>query len=367
LEQGALVGAGARAQVFRMEPKGDMPGIELVAKRTAKTFIGDWLKDACIANAFTRMRAADQHSLPPPVVPLIDVRETDEHLFVLMPYGGMSWDHYAASQPRLLQTDDAHVWADFAVLFYHVVVGIQRMHALGVTHCDIKLENVLVKEVPGSLGQATIIDFDAAQDASSAGVPGGTLDYMSPLRFQERMKCTQEADLWALGVMLVELVLRRHPYEPNLIGVIFPGHWAQVAAAFKDRLLEAISTELAPQIGTVGEAAARNIQSIQSIFGRLFARSRTEAVEAFKSVVEDARAFAEQAARRSNGGKDYDVEPFGVHGLIDMDVAAMAGLEKFRNMVKRIRVGSALWESLGNMSLSQCLAMGSSAWRTTHA
>ena len=93
-------------------------------------------------------------------------------------------------------------------------------HAAQIVHRDIKPDNVMVRPD----GYVKLLDFGLARlqpDAIAAGVTGplteagvvlGTIAYMAPEQARgEAIK--PEADVFALGVMLYELVTGRHPFQ----------------------------------------------------------------------------------------------------------------------------------------------------------
>jgi len=96
-----------------------------------------------------------------------------------------------------------------------VRIGIQvaealgAAHARGILHLDVKPENLLFDEA----GQVKVVDFGIAQVGDLEGevqATAGTLAYMSPERLDGR-PVDGRADLWALGMVLLEALAGRHP------------------------------------------------------------------------------------------------------------------------------------------------------------
>ncbi len=95
--------------------------------------------------------------------------------------------------------------------------GLAHAHERGVLHRDLKPANVLLTEE----GQPMLLDFNLAQDVRETGATGarvgGTLPYMAPehlAAYQGRpADVDARGDLYALGVILYELLTRRQPFD----------------------------------------------------------------------------------------------------------------------------------------------------------
>jgi serine/threonine-protein kinase len=96
--------------------------------------------------------------------------------------------------------------------------GLRAAHAQGVIHRDLKLENVMVQSLPeGEL--VKVLDFGIAagvvttgQRATASGMALGTPEYMAPEQVDGKPP-TVSFDIYALGVMLFELLTKRLPIE----------------------------------------------------------------------------------------------------------------------------------------------------------
>lgn len=93
-----------------------------------------------------------------------------------------------------------------------VTKGLAYAHAHNVIHRDIKPSNVILCDD----GIAKIVDFGLArvvsEDATRSLGIGGTLPYMSPEQVSGKM-ADARSDIWALGVLLYELLTRRQPFS----------------------------------------------------------------------------------------------------------------------------------------------------------
>jgi serine/threonine protein kinase/formylglycine-generating enzyme required for sulfatase activity len=100
-----------------------------------------------------------------------------------------------------------------------IALGVQiagalaHAHAAGLVHRDVKPGNVLVR----SDDHAVLTDFGLATDEAlpqltREGSFLGTLDYAAPEQVRGE-RVTAHADLWALGVILYELLTDTHPFR----------------------------------------------------------------------------------------------------------------------------------------------------------
>ena len=165
-----------------------------------------------------RLASAIEH---PNVCAIYEVGEADDEGYIVMQYvPGQSLDHLIARGPCTPQLV-------FSVGI-QIADGLQAAHALGIFHRDLKPQNVMLTDG----GLVKILDFglarrlrpeDAsfdpskpamAKDASVAATytaRGGTIRYMAPEQFVTGQSSVQ-SDIWALGIILYELVSGRHPF-----------------------------------------------------------------------------------------------------------------------------------------------------------
>jgi serine/threonine protein kinase len=94
--------------------------------------------------------------------------------------------------------------------------GMSHIHAHGIVHRDIKLQNVLIDENTNDL---KIIDFGVSMKrelCSNKRVRVGTLKYMAPEVFTSNYSpesYTTASDIWAVGVTLYILFSGCYPFD----------------------------------------------------------------------------------------------------------------------------------------------------------
>jgi serine/threonine-protein kinase len=102
-----------------------------------------------------------------------------------------------------------------------VCAGLAAAHEAGVIHRDLKPDNVLV----GHDGRIVITDFGVARPRASGattewGVVLGTPWYMAPEQLEGASDLDHRADLWALGVMLYEMIAGVRPFAGDTMGAV---------------------------------------------------------------------------------------------------------------------------------------------------
>ena len=93
-----------------------------------------------------------------------------------------------------------------------IAAGLSSAHARNIIHRDIKPSNIIITND----GTARIVDFGLARvvatpSATMTGGTTGTLPYMSPEQILGE-PVDQRCDVWALSILLVQLVTGSHPF-----------------------------------------------------------------------------------------------------------------------------------------------------------
>lgn len=165
-----------------------------------------------------RLASAIEH---PNVCAIYEVGESGDEAYIAMQYvPGQSLDKLVAQGPASLPL--------ILSVGIQIADGLAAAHQLGIFHRDLKPANVMLSDG----GLVKILDFglarrlkqddmipDAAHPASAPPTytaRGGTVAYMAPEQFVTGRSSAQ-SDIFALGVILYELVSGRHPFHrPDL-------------------------------------------------------------------------------------------------------------------------------------------------------
>jgi len=118
--------------------------------------------------------------------------------------------------------------AELRSLFDQILNGLEAAHAQNIIHRDVKPENIMLQRVVGNPMHVKILDFGTAkfvENRADTKWPLGSPSYMAPE--QVNLKGIGPwSDLYAVGVMLFELLTGRRP---------FPGETENEIVAYKMR------------------------------------------------------------------------------------------------------------------------------------
>ena len=185
-------------------------------------------------------------------------------------------------------------------IFRRILLGVRYLHEVGVTHCDLKLENLLLASET-DLDSVKICDLGLAKKASARSrfLPSGTPEYISPEVLEANMagadkgagqsgengsKSVPQAhgpsvDNWACGVLLFVLLAGYTPF----------------AHEDEHAMYELIRTG--------------NFNFTQSPVWENVSRDAKDLIEKFLTVDESQRMTAERRLRRTRGSSSARQTP----------------------------------------------------------
>jgi serine/threonine protein kinase len=179
----------------------------------------------------------------PAIVPVYDVGEEDGQPYFVMRYmvGGSLSDRLKKGQMTLEEA--AHIMDRLAA-------ALDDAHSKGIIHRDIKPGNILFDHI----GEPYISDFGIAKLArTQSNVTGsaivGTPRYISPEQAQGET-VDGRSDIYALGVLVFEMLSGRPPYESDTPMAIVVKHLTEPVPHILD-----VNPDLPPAIETVIEKA----------------------------------------------------------------------------------------------------------------
>lgn len=106
-------------------------------------------------------------------------------------------------------------------LMHRVVLAVRDIHAEGIGHGDLSLENVLLRDAAQSGAgppRICVIDFGASTAARARGVRGKA-SYQAPEMHSGQEYDARVADMFSLGVMIFTLVAGDYPWRSTRPGL----------------------------------------------------------------------------------------------------------------------------------------------------
>jgi non-specific serine/threonine protein kinase/serine/threonine-protein kinase len=239
------IGEGGFADVYLAEQK------EPVARRVAIKVLKPGMDSRAVIARFETERQTLALVEHPGIATVLDAGLSGQG----RPYVVME---YIAGLPITRHCDERQLGTEARLeLFQQVCQAVQHAHHKGVIHRDLKPSNVMVTEA-GGRAQVKVIDFGIAKaiDQSSggrtlfteAGQLIGTPEYMSPEQ-AAGIDLDTRTDVYALGVLLYELLVGLRPGEPRR-----DASPSEILAELREREAPRPSTRL---LGCGREAATR--------------------------------------------------------------------------------------------------------------
>jgi serine/threonine protein kinase len=207
-----LLGRGGMGEVYEAEHTVKQWTVAL--KLMSPTFS----QDPVFRKRMEREARITGRLLEPHVVPIHDYGEIDGQLYLEMRL------IEGIDLGSLLVRDGALPAARAVAIIHQVASALDAAHAAGVTHRDVKPQNILIT----GNDFAYLVDFGIAsaktdEKLTQLGTAVGTWKYMAPERFSND-EVTPRADVYALACVLYECLTGAPPYPADSAGVLVTAH-----------------------------------------------------------------------------------------------------------------------------------------------
>ena len=180
--------------------------LRLERRVALKVMHGHLSDDTVFQSRFIQEARAAARLADPHVVNVFDQGQDGEMAYLVMEYlPGITMRELLREQRRLSIPQTI-------TIMDAVLSGLAAAHRAGIVHRDVKPENVLLAED----GRIKIGDFGLARATSANTATGqmllGTIAYLAP-ELVTRGTADARSDIYALGIMLYEMLVGEQPYK----------------------------------------------------------------------------------------------------------------------------------------------------------
>jgi serine/threonine protein kinase len=204
----ALIGKGAMAEVYRAVD------LQTSANVAVKVLRSALISDSAIMQRFQREGEVQARLRHRNIAALLatGVTEKNEPYLVVELLRGKTL--------RGVMKQEGRVAAKRAASYaWQALQGLSAVHGAGILHRDLKPANIMLEPSPGPIERVVLIDFGFASFEGSAkltaqGTVVGSLRYIAPERLRGE-PIDQRSDIYAIGVMLYELLMGQPPFHSD--------------------------------------------------------------------------------------------------------------------------------------------------------
>lgn len=216
-----MLGRGGMAEVY----KGRHPRLDRIV--AIKVLPPALATEANFRDRFEREARAVAALKHPNIVQVFDFGDIDGMYYMVMEYvAGQDLARYMREQGRLALAASRALLADLAG-------ALDYAHAQGLVHRDVKPSNVMLEPTPTPAAfRAVLTDFGIAKIVRGQIQPTGTgllgtLDYMAPEQIRASGDIDGRVDIYALGVMLYQMLTGQLPFSGENPGEVMLNHLQQ--------------------------------------------------------------------------------------------------------------------------------------------
>lgn len=189
----------------------------------------------------------------PNLLALFDIRRDDhEDTWVIMEFvSGESLEDAIARHPNGMPVAEVMRWFD------GLTAGVAYLHDHGIVHRDLKPGNIFSDEGIVKVGDYGLSKFISCSRRSGQTESVGTVHYMAPEIANGRYG--KEIDIYALGVMLYEMLTGHVPFDGESVGEVLMKHLTaepklgMLSEPFRTVVARTLAKDPEQRIRTVGE------------------------------------------------------------------------------------------------------------------
>ncbi|HEU5057329.1 MAG TPA: serine/threonine-protein kinase, partial [Kofleriaceae bacterium] len=211
-----LIGEGAMGLVYRASH------VRLPRKFAIKILFGDMASDTRMRLRFAQEASAACRLNHPNVVTVVDFGKSDRGLLYLV------MDYVEGETlSQLIEREAPLAERQVIELSRQLCEGLAHAHQNGIIHRDFKPDNVVLEPSDGAGAVPRILDFGLAITSNDDVFDGrltqhgwvvGTPAYLSPEQARDE-EVDQRADLYALGVVMYEMLAGVPPFDGTAMEV----------------------------------------------------------------------------------------------------------------------------------------------------
>jgi serine/threonine protein kinase len=157
----------------------------------------------------------------PNLVTIFDVRQDGEgdHWIIMEYVSGDTLDQVIRKHPEGMPLETVRKWLP------GIVAGVAYLHSRGIVHRDLKPANVFSEDGVVKIGDVGLSKFITPSRRSAQTQSVGTVYYMAPE--VAKGKYGREVDVYALGVILYEMLTGQVPFDGESTGEILMKHLSE--------------------------------------------------------------------------------------------------------------------------------------------
>jgi serine/threonine protein kinase len=205
-----LVGVGGMGRVYRAEQKA--LGRTVAVKIIHPHLLGD---ESASVRFITEARASSRLNHPNSVG-VIDFGKSGTQLYLVMEF------LRGKDLARVVYEEGPLPFKRIVDILCQVLAALAEAHHLDIIHRDLKPENIVLEPMRSGGDFVKVVDFGLAKMKAEVSAPGvtspgivcGTPDYMAPEQGRGD-PIDARSDLYAVGVILFQLLTGRLPFEAD--------------------------------------------------------------------------------------------------------------------------------------------------------